>query len=115
ILYAVLMSVLLGVTALALDLSALRDDRRTNRVAADAAAIAGSGAMGLTGGSPATGCLAAMRYAEVSLGITTPGADNCVSVFAGSASSMCTAGTARTATEALPTRPGATATASVYR
>jgi hypothetical protein len=101
ILYAVLMVVILGVAALVIDVGMVRMDRRANRSATDAAAIAGAGALGLGGQNPAAACKAAMRYAEASIGVSTPGADNCATTFAGSPVALCTAGVPLTASETV--------------
>ena len=52
ILYAVLLTVMVGMAALVLDLANLRLDRRTNRAAADSAAIAAAAELGQAASSP---------------------------------------------------------------
>ena len=82
VLYAALVVLFIGLTALVIDLGMLRMDRRTNRAAADAAAVAGSAALGRGGNNPVKACEQAMRYAEASLD-TTAGSDNCAATFGG--------------------------------
>ncbi|MCI0686431.1 MAG: pilus assembly protein TadG-related protein [Sporichthyaceae bacterium] len=102
VLYAMLVVVFIGLVSLVLDLGLLRMDRRTNRAAADAAAVAGSAALGQGGNSPVKACQDAMRYAEISLS-SSVGADNCESVFGGAIT--CTDATvAATATEVVDGR-----------
>src|SRR5262245_25641312 len=77
-------------------------DRRTNRAAADSAALAGSSALGRSGVNPIAACEQAMNYVEADL--EASGTDNCSSVFAGSPMTQCSAGVAKTATEAVAGR-----------
>jgi hypothetical protein len=102
VLYAVLVVLFVGITALVIDLGMLRMDRRANRAAADAAAVAGSAALGRGGNSPVKACEQAMRYAEINLDTTT-GVDNCAATFGGPVT--CTdATTTATATETVEGR-----------
>jgi hypothetical protein len=98
----VLVVLFIGITALVIDLGMLRMDRRANRAAADAAAVAGSAALGRGGNSPAKACEQAMRYAEASLGTAT-GADNCAATFGGPVTCS-DASTTATATESVEGR-----------
>ncbi|HKA68138.1 MAG TPA: pilus assembly protein TadG-related protein [Actinomycetes bacterium] len=102
VLYAILVVLLVGVVALVIDLAMLRMDRRTNRAAADSAALAGSSALGRTGMNPVGACEQAMNYVEADLDAT--GTDDCASVFAGSPVTLCSSGTPKTATEAVAGR-----------
>ncbi|HKE51342.1 MAG TPA: pilus assembly protein TadG-related protein, partial [Actinomycetes bacterium] len=102
VLYAILVVLLVGVVALVIDLATLRMDRRTNRAAADSAALAGSSALGRSGVNPIAACEQAMNYVEADL--EASGTDNCASVFAGSPMTQCSAGVAKTATEAVAGR-----------
>jgi hypothetical protein len=104
ILYAVIIVVILAIAALVIDVGMVRTDRRANRAATDAAAIAGAGALGLGGQDPVAACTAAMRYAEASIGVTTAGADNCASTFAGTPTLLCRAGVPLTASESVAGR-----------
>lgn len=76
ILYAVLMLVLLGIAALALDVAGVRADRRAAKNASDAGAIAGASALGLTSPNPNQACKNAVQFAAASLG-TTAGTSDC--------------------------------------
>lgn len=104
ILYAIVLVVILAIAALVIDVGFVRAARRENRAASDAAAIVGAGKLGLGGNNPIAACQSAMRYAETSLGVTTPGSDNCTSVFTGSPSALCTLGVAKTASETVAGR-----------
>jgi hypothetical protein len=79
VLYAVLITVIVGIAALVLDLATLRLDRRTNRAAADSAAIAAAAELGQAGSNPRDACLKAMSYAGANLGIAT--VDNTCGAF----------------------------------
>lgn len=107
ILYGVLVVVLIGVTALVLDLGMLRMDRRTDRAAVDAGALAGSATLGFGGANPIGGCQTAMRYVEATLGLPV-GADTCANAspagFQGDVAALCAAGVARTATQVVGER-----------
>lgn len=68
VMYAILSLALVGVVSIVIDLAALRLDRRIDRAAADAAAIAGAGQLGEAGGSPRSACGRAMDYVAANLG-----------------------------------------------
>lgn len=100
VLYAALVVLLVGMVAIVIDLGLLRMDRRTNRAAADSAALAGSSALGRAGSNPVGACQKAMDYVEADLGVNST-ADDCATVFAGSSVTLCTAGNPLTATEVI--------------
>jgi Putative Flp pilus-assembly TadE/G-like len=81
VLYAVLITVIVGIAALVLDLATLRLDRRANRAAADSAAIAAAAELGQAANNPRDACLKAVSYAEANLGITAPSANTCAATF----------------------------------
>jgi Putative Flp pilus-assembly TadE/G-like len=111
ILYAVLLTVMVGMAALVLDLANLRLDRRTNRAAADSAAIAAAAQLGQAASSPRDACEKAVRYAEANLGITSPGANTCAATFpAGEVqvAAACAAGTKLVAEDVPSFPPGST-------
>ena len=101
ILYAMLIVLLIGITSVVIDLGMMRMDRRANRAAADSAAIAGATKLGLSGTKVYDACVAALRYAEADLGITSPASDaQCNTKFKASpfnAATACAAGTPITA------------------
>lgn len=75
ILYALLVVVLVGMGAIVVDLASVRQDRRLNRSAADAAVVAGAkylNGSAPTGASPYQACLNAWKYLSLTLKITTP-------------------------------------------
>lgn len=74
ILYATLMVFIIALAAVVVDLSAIRQDRRADRAAADAAAIGGASKLNpnATGSSPREACLLAWKYLATSLSITVP-------------------------------------------
>ncbi len=73
VMYAVLSIALVGVVSVVVDLAALRLDRRIDRSAADAAAIAGAGQLGELGGSPQSACERAMDYIAANLNASREG------------------------------------------
>ena len=89
VLYAVVIVVILAMAALVIDVTMVRNDRRTNRSASDAAAIIGARTLGYGGTSPIPACQAAMAYAETALNAT--GSDDCLNAFAGVPATLCTA------------------------
>jgi hypothetical protein len=75
VLYAALVIVLIAFAAIVVDLSAVRQDRRLNRSAADAAALGGVYLLdpsSSSGAQPYEACLQAWRYLEATLRITKP-------------------------------------------
>lgn len=109
VLYAVMVVVLVGIASVVVDLGMLRNDRRSNRAAADSAAIAGASKLGLTGLKPFDACVAAVQYARADLGLPglapSPPPSQCTSTFnpvGFSAVTACAAGTPRTAAVPLP-------------
>jgi len=107
ILYAVLLTVMVGIAALVLDLANLRLDRRANRAAADSAAVAAAAELGQAASSPRDACEKAVQYAEANLGITTPGANTCAAIFPAAADEVadaCAAG-AKLVAEDVPSYP----------
>jgi Flp pilus assembly protein TadG len=79
ILYALLVIVLVGVTALVIDISALREDRRQDRSAADAAAVAGANWLDTSSGNanPYQACMDAWSYLVTDLPATAPVDNKC--------------------------------------
>lgn len=76
---ALFLVALLIVAAIVVDLASLRQDRRSDRSAADFAALAGAAGLDpLNGGSPANACSEAWAYLQQNLGLTTP-ANACAS------------------------------------
>jgi hypothetical protein len=111
ILYATLLTVMVGIAALVLDLANLRLDRRENRAAADSAAIAAAAELGQAASSPRDACEKAMHYAEANLGITTPGANTCAATFPvaeAQVAAACAAGTKLVAEDIASYPPGST-------
>jgi hypothetical protein len=111
ILYAVLITVMVGIAALVLDLANLRLDRRANRAAADSAAIAAAAELGQAASSPRDACEKAVHYAEANLGIITPGANTCAATFPAvdaEVATSCAAGTKRVAEDVPSYPPGST-------
>jgi Putative Flp pilus-assembly TadE/G-like len=109
ILYATLLTVMVGIAALVLDLANLRLDRRENRAAADSAAIAAAAELGQAASSPRDACEKAMHYAEANLGITTPGANTCAATFPvaeAQVTAACAAGTKLVAEDIASYPPG---------
>ena len=109
ILYATLLTVMVGIAALVLDLANLRLDRRANRAAADSAAIAAAAELGQAASSPRDACEKAMHYAEANLGITTPGANTCGATFPAAeaqVASACAAGRKLVAEDVPSLSPG---------
>jgi len=79
VLFALLLTGLLGMAAIVIDLAALRLDVRVNQNAADFAATAGAEAMNtLSGGTPYAGCTEAWVYLEKNLAVS-PSSDPCSS------------------------------------
>lgn len=84
ILYGLLLMVVLGVAAIVVDLAAMREDRRSSRLASDSAVVAGARFLDpLTTVNPEQACIEALGYVDTNLGLdpalpTTP-----CSVFAG--------------------------------
>jgi hypothetical protein len=118
ILYAVLLTVMVGIAALVLDLANLRLDRRANRAAADSAAIAAAAQLGQAASSPRDACEKAVHYAEANLGITSPGANTCAATFPAAAAAVetaCAAG-AKLVAEDVPSYPrGSTPDRDTFR
>jgi hypothetical protein len=118
ILYAVLLTVMVGIAALVLDLANLRLDRRANRAAADSAAIAAAAQLGQAASNPRDACEKAVHYAEANLGITSPGANTCASTFPAAAAaveSACAAG-GKLVAEDVPSYPaGSTPDRDTFR
>lgn len=111
VLYAVLVVVLIGITALVVDLGILRMDRRADRAAVDAGALAGSAKLGLGGEDPVAACQTAMQYVAATFGVAldmSAGVDPCSKSlptgFAGDASVQCEAGTPLTVTRSVGER-----------
>lgn len=79
ILYALLVIVLVGVTALVIDISTLREDRRQNRSAADAAAVAAASSLDTSRGTanPQKACNDAWSYLVTDLPATAPADNKC--------------------------------------
>jgi Putative Flp pilus-assembly TadE/G-like len=118
ILYAVLLTVMVGIAALVLDLANLRLDRRANRAAADSAAIAAAAQLGQAASSPRDACEKAVHYAEANLGISSPGANTCAATFPAAAAAVetaCAAG-AKLVAEDVPSYPqGSTPDRDTFR
>jgi Putative Flp pilus-assembly TadE/G-like len=111
ILYATLLTVMVGMAALVLDLANLRLDRRANRAAADSAAIAAAAELGQAASSPRDACEKAMHYAEANLGVTTSGANTCGATFPAAeaqVASTCAAGRKLVAEDVPPYPSGST-------
>jgi hypothetical protein len=91
ILYAILCVVLIGMAAIVVDTATVRQDRRLDRAAADAAALGGARLLDYTdisGAQPQQACLSAWNYLASTLHISVP-AGAC-SAFAGiDAASYC--------------------------
>lgn len=111
ILYAVLVVVLLGMGAIVVDFAQVRQDRRLDRSATDAAVVGGVRALSPgnpTGASPYQACLSAWRYLSTTLAISTPGSacGNFASYDSGaSVSSYCSATSAPWPAEIVDDRP----------
>lgn len=103
VLYAILVVVLVGMSALVIDLGMQRNDRRANRAAADSGAIAAGAKLGLSGANPLAACKDAMLYTKSSLGLTSTSTGNCVAVFGApfNVSAKCAANAPIEATEAI--------------
>lgn len=72
VLYALLVVVLVGMAALVVDLSVLREERRMSRLAADAAVTAAGVYLNeLSGFRPKTACEEAWAFAATNVGLTT--------------------------------------------
>lgn len=111
ILYAALLTVMVGMAALVLDLANLRLDRRANRAAADSAAIAAAAELGQAASSPRDACDKAVHYAEANLGVTAPGANTCAASFPAAEAAIttaCAAGTKLVAEDVPSYPPGST-------
>ncbi len=118
ILYAVLITVMVGIAALVLDLANLRLDRRANRAAADSAAIAAAAELGQAASSPRDACEKAVHYAEANLGITNPGANTCAATFPAAEAAVataCAAGTKLVAEDVPSYPPGSTPDRDIFR
>ena len=118
ILYAVLLTVMVGMAALVLDLANLRLDRRANRAAADSAAIAAAAQLGQAASSPRDACEKAAHYAEANLGITSPGANTCAATFPAAAAAVetaCAAGAKLVAEDVPSYPPGSTPDRDTFR
>lgn len=72
ILYALLVVVLLGMSAIVVDLSSLRADRRDSRNAADVASLAAVADLGIGPWTPRAACNSAWTYLWTSLNLTAP-------------------------------------------
>lgn len=84
ILYALLLLVVLGTASIVVDLAAMREDRRSSRLASDAAVVAGARYLDpLTSVNPQQACIEALGYVQTNLGLTTPFATTPCQVFAG--------------------------------
>jgi Putative Flp pilus-assembly TadE/G-like len=118
ILYAVLLTVMIGIAALVLDLANLRLDRRANRAAADSAAIAAAAELGQAASSPREACEKAVHYAEANLGVTTPGANTCAADFPAAANEVaaaCAVGAKLVAEDVPSYPPGSTPDRNSFR
>lgn len=81
ILYALLVLVIVATAALVLDIAALRQDRRADRAATDAGAVAGASALTrTTSPNPRAACLAAWNYALANLN-ASGGTESCGTTF----------------------------------
>ena len=84
ILYGLLLVVVLGTAAIVVDLAAMREDRRSSRLASDAAAVSGARFLDpLTTVDPQAACVEALGYVEDNLGLTTPFPTTPCATFAG--------------------------------
>lgn len=82
ILYALLLLVCIGSAAVVVDLASLREDRRSSRLASDAAAVAGARSLDpLNGGNPEAACLESWSYVSTNLGVDVPPVTNCEAQF----------------------------------
>lgn len=79
ILYALLIIVLVGIAALVIDISLLREDRRQNRSAADAAVVAAAANLDTASGTanPYQACVDAWSYLVTDLPATAPLDNGC--------------------------------------
>lgn len=77
VLYALLVVVLLGMAALAVDISALRADKRDSRTAADTASLAGAADLGIGPWTPRAACETAWTYVWANLSIGAPSSSPC--------------------------------------
>jgi hypothetical protein len=107
ILYAIIIVLMVSLTGLVVDIGNARVDRTSNRSASDFGAIAGAAKLGLGGSNPIQGCQQAVDYAKESLGgavavTPTPLTDkDCATAFAGSVTTLCTAGVTKTAIQTV--------------
>jgi hypothetical protein len=91
ILYAILVVVLFSFTAMVVDLAAVREDRRADRVLSDNASLVGADSLSLIGGiKPRTACQNVILYLGSQWGVSNPSTASC-SVFPATYSSNCPA------------------------
>jgi hypothetical protein len=84
--YGLVILVIVGTAGLVLDIAALRNDRRVDRAATDAGAVAGASMLTKTTAlNPRAGCNAAWSYVLSNLG-ATGGSQSCNTVFPSSSS-----------------------------
>jgi hypothetical protein len=83
IIYGLILLLIVGTAGLVLDLAALRQDRRLDRAAADAGAVAGASALTRTiNPNPQAACRNAWRYVLANIGATSAsGSETCAGTF----------------------------------